>query len=205
MKRCCGRRGKNFSACDLHPHLWRRYARIIWSQDGRKSVAEIGYSSNQNNLKESTFGVGARKQKDILSDGFMRRLHKRMFGTTWRWAGQFRTSDKNIGGTWWKIPTDLKNICDDVTIWIESGSYPPDEIAARFHHRLVAIHSFPNGNGRHARTITDLLLVQRLGRPRFTWGSGNPVDSGGCRRKYIDALRSADRYDYQPMMDFVRT
>jgi Fic-DOC domain mobile mystery protein B len=159
----------------------------------------------QDNITAGEAWAFARKQKDILSDGFMRRIHKRMFGTVWRWAGQFRTSDKNIGGTWWNIPTELKNLCDDVAIWIETGSYPPDEIAARFHHRLVAIHLFPNGNGRHARTMTDLLLVQRLGRPRFTWGSGNLVNSGACRRQYIDALRSADQYDYQPLMDFVRT
>jgi Fic-DOC domain mobile mystery protein B len=159
----------------------------------------------QDNITAGEAWAFARKQKDILGDGFMRRLHKRMFGTVWRWAGQFRTSDKNIGAAWWKISTDLKNLSDDVAIWIDSGSYPPDEIAARFHHRLVAIHLFPNGNGRHARTMTDLLLVQRLGRPRFTWGSGNLVDSGACRRQYIDALRSADRYDYRPLMDFVRT
>lgn len=159
----------------------------------------------QDNITEGEAWAFARKQKDLLSDGFIRRLHKRMFGTVWRWAGQFRKSDKNIGGPWWKIPTELQKLCEDVAVWIESGSYPPDEIAARFHHRLVAIHLFPNGNGRHARTMTDLLLVQRLGRPRFSWGSGNLVDAGECRRRYIDALRAADRYDYQPLMDFVRT
>jgi Fic-DOC domain mobile mystery protein B len=148
-----------------------------------------------------------RQAADALGCVFVYALvpRSRMFGTVWRWAGQYRTSDKNIGAAWWKISTDLKNLCDDVAIWIDSGSYPPDEIAARFHHRLVAIHLFPNGNGRHARTMTDLLLVQRLGRPRFTWGSENLVDSGACRRQYIDALRSADRYDYRPLVDFVRT
>jgi Fic-DOC domain mobile mystery protein B len=159
----------------------------------------------QENITEGEAWAFARKQRDLLSDGFMRRLHKRMFNTVWRWAGQFRKSDKNIGAPWWKIPTELKKLCEDVAVWIESGSYPPDEIAVRFHHRLVAIHLFPNGNGRHARTMTDLLLVQRLGRPRFSWGSGNLVDGGDCRRRYIDALRAADRYDYQPLMDFVRT
>ena len=77
-------------------------------------------------------------------------------------------------------PDRTAKLCEDVAVWIESGSYPPDEIAARFHHRLVAIHLFPNGNGRHARTMTDLLLVQRLGRPRFSWGSGTLVDAGNA-------------------------
>lgn len=159
----------------------------------------------QDNIMEGEAWAFARKQTDILSEGFICRLHKRMFGSVWRWAGKFRRSDKNIGGPWWNVPTELKNLCDDVTVWIESGSYLPDEIAARFHHRLVAIHLFPNGNGRHARTITDLLLVQRLGQSRFSWGSGNLVDAGECRRRYIEALRAADQYDYEPLMEFVRT
>ena len=159
----------------------------------------------QDNIMVGEAWAFARKQKDLLSDGFIRRLHKRMFGAVWRWAGQSRKSDKNIGGPWWKIQTELEKLCEDVTVWIESGGYPPDEIAARFHHRLVAIHLFPNGNGRHARTMTDLLLVQRLGQPRFSWGGGNLTDAGECRRRYIDALRAVDRSDYQPLMDFVRT
>lgn len=89
--------------------------------------------------------------------------------------------------------------------WLEFGSYPPDEIAARFHHRLVTIHLFANGNGRNARTMTDLLLVQLLKRPRFTWGSGNLVDPGDVRRRYIDALRAADRGDYASLLLFVRS
>lgn len=159
----------------------------------------------QDNITAGEALAFARRRKDILSDGFMRRLHKRMFGTVWRWAGQFRTSDKNIGGPWWKIPTDLKNLCDDVAVWIEKETFPSDEIAARFHHRLVVIHLFPNGNGRHARTMTDLLLAQRLGRPRFTWGSRNLIGTGECRKKYIDALRSADGHDYRLLLAFVRT
>jgi Fic-DOC domain mobile mystery protein B len=159
----------------------------------------------QDNITSGETWAFARRRADILSDGFIRRLHQRMFGTVWRWAGRFRTSDKNIGGPWWRIPADLRNLCDDVAVWIGSGSYHPDEIAARFHHRLVSIHAFPNGNGRHARSMTDLLLVQRLERSRFTWGSGNLADPGECRKRYIEALRSADGHDYGPLLEFVRT
>ncbi|OGQ96112.1 MAG: hypothetical protein A2521_02560 [Deltaproteobacteria bacterium RIFOXYD12_FULL_57_12] len=93
----------------------------------------------------------------------------------------------------------------DVTAWMEFASYPPDEIAARFHHRLVSIHLFANGNGRHARLMADLLLVQILNRPRFTWGRENLVQAGNCRQRYIEALQAADQRNYDPLLAFVRS
>ena len=99
---------------------------------------------------------------------------------------------------------ELRNLLDDTRFWIEHGTYEPDEIAARFHHRLVWIHPFPNGNGRHARTAADLLLVA-MGKPRFTWGRENLVDAGQTRQAYVDALRAADAHDYGPLLAFVRS
>lgn len=128
-----------------------------------------------------------------------------MFGNVWRWAGERRTSGKNIGVDIWQIDAGLQDLCADYATWIEYGTYPPDEIAARFHHRLTAIHPFPNGNGRHARLMTDILLVHLLGQPRFTWGSGNLVNAGDCRQQYINALRAADRLDYSQLLAFVRS
>ncbi|QSV44702.1 mobile mystery protein B [Geobacter benzoatilyticus] len=158
----------------------------------------------QDNIAEGEAWAFGRRQKNILNEAFIRGLHKRMFGHVWRWAGEFRRSDKNIGVTWWQVPIELRKLCDDVVAWIALDTYPPDEIAVRFHHRLVVIHPFANGNGRHARTMTDLLLVQVLRRPRFTWGSGNLVNVGDCRRCYIEALRAADRHDYQLLLEFVQ-
>lgn len=147
----------------------------------------------------------ARKQrKEILDEGFLRRLHKQMFGETWRWAGTFRKSDKNIGVDWLRIGVEVKNLLDDVRYQIENNSLPPDEIAVRFHHRLVAIHPFPNGNGRHARLMADL-LAERLGRPRFTWGSASLVDANETRQRYIAALQAADARDIAPLLAFARS
>ncbi len=147
----------------------------------------------------------ARKQrKEILDEGFLRRLHQQMFGETWKWAGEFRKSDKNIGVDWLNIGVELKKLLDDTRYQIEHASYPPDEIALRFHHRLVAIHPFPNGNGRHARLMADL-LVERLGRPRFTWGSRSLVDAGDTRKRYIAALQAADARDTTPLQAFARS
>ena len=127
-----------------------------------------------------------------------------MFSRVWKWAGTFRRSAKNIGVDAYKIPIDLRQLLDDCRYWIEHGTYEPDEIAARFHHRLVLIHPFPNGNGRHARTAADLLLVA-LGHPRFTWGRANLVNAGETRDAYIAALHGADDRDIAPLLAFVRS
>lgn len=159
----------------------------------------------QENISEAEAWAFRRKPKDILTIGFLKRMHKRMFGTVWRWAGKRRTSGKNIGVDVWQIDTGLQNLCADCATWIECGTYPPDEIAACFHHRLTAIHPFPNGNGRHARLMTDILLVHLLGQPRFSWGSGSLVNAGDCRQQYITALRAADRLDYSLLLAFARS
>lgn len=159
----------------------------------------------QENIAEAEAWGFRRAQTDILSDGFIKRLHKRMFGHVWRWAGSYRRTGKNIGLPAWQIATELRTLCADCATWIEQGTYPPDEIAVRFHHRLTAIHPFANGNGRHARLMTDILLAHLLKQPRFTWGSGNLVNAGDCRTQYINALRAADRHDYGPLLTFVRS
>lgn len=159
----------------------------------------------QENISEAEAWAFRRKPKDILTIGFLKRMHKRMFGNVWRWAGERRTSGKNIGVDMWQIDTGLQDLCADCATWIEFGTYPPDEIAARFHHSLTAIHPFSNGNGRHARLMTDILLVHLLGQPRFTWGSGNLVNAGDCRQQYINALRAADRLDYSQLLAFARS
>lgn len=159
----------------------------------------------QDNIKEAEDWAFRRKPRDLLSVDYSCRLHKHMFGTVWQWAGVFRTSGKNIGMDYWTIRPSLKELLEDVKIWIDQKVYPPDEIAARFHHRLVSIRLFANGNGRHARLMADLLLVHILDRPRFTWGSKSLVQAGECRASYICALRAADRHDYEPLQAFVRS
>lgn len=147
----------------------------------------------------------ARKQrKEILNEGFLRQLHKQMFGETWKWAGDFRKSDKNIGVDWLNIGVELKKLLDDVRYQVEHNAFPGDEIAVRFHHRLVSIHPFPNGNGRHARMMADL-LVERLGKARFTWGSKSLVDPNDTRKQYIAALQAADARNIAPLLAFARS
>ena len=144
------------------------------------------------------------RKRDVLNEAYLRRLHKQMFQDVWTWAGEFRTSARNIGVEPWRIVTELRELRENVRYWIAHQTYTADEIAARFHHKLVWIHCFANGNGRHGRLATDLLLVN-LGQPRFTWGRQSLVNAGDTRRSYVAALRAADNRDIQPLLKFVRS
>ena len=158
----------------------------------------------QENIVEAMQWLKSARPREILDETFIRKLHQRMFGRVWKWAGQFRTSDKNIGIAKERIGVELRNLCADTKAQIEHASYPPDEIACRFHHRLVWIHPFPNGNGRHARLITDLLLEKVLRRPPFTWGGMSGIPEGDVRAAYLDALRAADKGDFRRLTEFIR-
>ena len=147
---------------------------------------------------------GYKRTRSVLSIKFLNDLHKRMFGKVWKWAGQYRKTGKNIGVDAYKIQIELKQLVDDDAYWIELSTYEPDEIAARFHHRLVYIHPYPNGNGRHARMAADLLL-RSMEQEAVTWGSENLTDPGRTRSQYITALRAADEHDYGPLFKFVRS
>ncbi|HQS57755.1 MAG: cell filamentation protein Fic [Gallionellales bacterium 35-53-114] len=145
-----------------------------------------------------------RQRKDILNEAFVRQLHQKMFGETWSWAGSFRKSNKNIGVDWQQVSVKLRDLLSDTQYQIDHAIYPPEEIVVRFHHRLVLIHPFPNGNGRHARLMADL-LIQKLGQARFTWGSQSHTALTETRTRYIAALRAADGGDIQALLAFVRS
>lgn len=159
--------------------------------------------AEQANILEADAWAFSRK-RNVLDERFLNSLHKRMYGNVWRWAGTYRNSQKNIGVAFYKIPTELRALLDDSRFWVEHDTHPPDEIAARFHHRLVAIHCYPNGNGRHARLAADLLL-KAMGRNPFSWGRTRRVDAGATRAAYVAALREADNHDYGPLFAFARS
>lgn len=131
------------------------------------------------------------------------KLHQQMFGEVWTWAGEFRRTERNIGIDPSHVSVEVRKLCDDFRFWMESGTYELDEAAARLHHRLVAIHAFPNGNGRHARLLADAVLLQ-AGARRFTWGQGDLYGTGEVRSRYLAALRAADQYEVGPLLAFVR-
>ena len=140
----------------------------------------------------------------LLDDRFLRDLHRRMFGRVWTWAGRYRTLETNIGISPAGIGVAVRSLVDDARAWVEYATYEPDELAIRFHHRLVAIHPFPNGNGRHGRVAADYLATG-LGRPRFTWGAGLRTDTPSLRREYLTALRKADSGSITRLLVFARS
>ena len=158
----------------------------------------------QENILRAVRWLKRVRSPDVLSEGFCRTLHAKMFDQTWTWAGTFRKSDKNIGCDWTQIGVKLAQLFGNTRWWVDIAAFCPDEIAARFHRDLVWIHPFPNGNGRHARLMADA-LVRSLGQPAFSWGNGgNPVDANEVRARYLAALRAADHGEYQLLLAFVR-
>ena len=160
----------------------------------------------QENIAQAYQWCGKRRDREVVvSEPFLINLHKKMFGKVWQWAGKFRNSNKNIGIDWPQIPIQLRQLISDVAYWIENDTFTSDEIAVRFHHKLVYIHLFPNGNGRHARLATDRLLMDVFGLEPFTWGNTNIDQQGDVRLRYIQALRQADNHSYTALKEFVRS
>jgi Fic-DOC domain mobile mystery protein B len=145
------------------------------------------------------------KRSDLLTDAFARELHKRMFNQTWRWAGRYRKTEKNLGWEVARITEGMRNAFDDARAWMEFSTYSLYEAAVRLHHRLVVIHPWPNGNGRHSRLIADVMIAASKGE-ELTWGSrGNLVAIGDARRRYIEAIQQADAGIFEPLLAFAQS
>jgi len=176
-------------AADLIPqHIQTRDQLNTWEQEN--ILFALKWSLN---MRES-----------VLDDSKLKEMHRRMFDRTWRWAGLYRKSDKNIGDPWAAISTEVRILMQDAKYWVENETYSIDEAAVRLHHRLVAIHPFPNGNGRHSRMWCDTLLRQN-GRPPIKWKSADLDHKTSARQAYISALRAADHNDYSLLFELLLT
>ena len=144
------------------------------------------------------------KLEKILMEKFVKDLHKRMYGDVWKWAGEFRKTEKNIGIPWTQIGIELKNLLDDTKYWIENKTFSPEEIAIRFKHRIVSIHCFPNGNGRHSRMMADIIMESIFGNEIFSWHQSNMVKANETRNQYIKALREADKGNFKQLIEFAK-
>ena len=156
------------------------------------------------NIAQAQVWLMSNKNKEFCSDTFLRELHKKMFGDVWKWAGNYRTSERNIGVAPYQIPIKLMQLFDDVKFWIENKTYSNREIAVRLHHKLVQIHPFPNGNGRVSRLMADLVL-EKLEGSKLYWGNTNLVNVSEIRSSYIEALRKADAGDYTDLLEFTKS
>ena len=160
----------------------------------------------QTNILQGDRWASRQKSRELLDEGFVRELHKRMFDQTWQWAGTFRKSNKNIGVDWPQVSLKLRDLLDNTRYQLEHRVFMDDEIVVRFHHQLVWIHAFPNGNGRHARLMADLLAM-RLGTARMSWGGGSLdiASVSTVRERYLAALRAADQGRFELLIQFARS
>ena len=173
-----------------------------------KSIATRGELDEfeQQNIEDAIQWSLARKFKteQILSESFIKQLHIRMYSSVWKWAGQYRKTNKNIGVDKLEISTTLRSLIDDAKYWLENSVYEPDEFAIRFKHRLVSIHCFPNGNGRHSRMIADIIIEKIYKQPVFSWGDSSISEETDIRDKYLKALRKADKGNFDLLLKFAR-
>ena len=161
----------------------------------------------QQNIEYAIKWTMGRKFKtdQILTEDFVKLVHKKMYGDVWAWAGEFRKTNKNIGVDRSMIAMELHNLLGDCKFWIEKGTYSSDEIAIRFKHRIVQIHCFSNGNGRHSRMMGDLIIEKIFDKPVFSWGANSDLaKAGGVRSEYIHAVKAADGNDLSGLLDFAR-
>lgn len=164
------------------------------------TLEELNNWEHENIIEGRKWALNSRvlNRNDIFNSDFILKLHKKMFDKAWKWAGTLRTSGKNIGCEPYEIRGELKKLYDDVSFWIENKTYTIEQVAIIFHHRLVKIHIFPNGNGRHARLAADCIMKKFVSNKKIEWGS---EISGKFRRDYIVALQKADKGNYQELFD----
>ena len=161
----------------------------------------------QQNIEQAIQWILGRsfKPEVVFTENFIRTVHKRMYFEVWAWAGELRKTNKNIGIDKWLIPIELKYLLDDARYWHENNTYTPDEIALRFKHRLVSIHCFSNGNGRHSRLMADIIIEKIYKQPLFSWGAAKLSNEGDTRTAYLNAVKVADKGDYSLLLAFARS
>lgn len=166
--------------------------------------AQLNELEQANIIEARIWGMRPRvlRRPDLLTDYFARELHRRMFSGVWKWAGKYRTSEKNIGGEWHRISADMRVLLDNARYWVEHDTYPLAEAAVRLHHQMVVIHPWPNGNGRHARLMADIMMAAHQA-PALSWGANRDLARrGATRTDYIAAMKEADRCDIGPLCRF---
>src|SRR5258708_4203339 len=165
---------------------------------------ELNEAEAQNILRGQEWARRSRAStlSDMLSDEYLLRLHKQMFGDVWKWAGKFRERETNIGVPPHSIRTNLRQLYEEVRGWLEFRAYPPDEIAIRLHYRVVTIHPIANGNGRHARMLVHMTMIRHFGLKPLKWGGSALRDLDVNRKVYIDSLAPADKRDFAPLLAF---
>lgn len=191
-------------ADDATPLSAEEQAALIPSLSTRAELNQLE-RLNINDARVWAMRKSVLRRPDLVSDGFARELHRRMFNQVWSWAGRYRITEKTLGWEVHRLAEGVRNVCDDAKAWFEHSTYPLPEAAVRLHHRLVLIHPWPNGNGRHARLMADIVVAAKGGK-ELTWGAGQDlVNAGEVRQRYIDSIRQADQGKIGPLVAFAQS
>ena len=140
----------------------------------------------------------------LFSKEFQDKLHIKMLGQVWEWAGKTRTRETNIGVMPHQIEIERKKLNDDAVFWCEATVMTPKELAITFHHKLIQIHCYPNGNGRHGRIMADLIVEKLYEMKRLDWITEDMLHEGEARDIYIDAMKSADDNSYKLLFGLIK-
>ena len=172
-----------------------------------RTHGELNEVEAANIIRGQEWALSARGMRlpGMLSDTFLQRLHAAMFDEVWKWAGQYRQHDTNIGVPAHAIRVQLRHLYDEARGWLEYKSYEPEEFAVRLHYRVVTVHPFANGNGRHARMLAHLVMVRHFDLQPLPWGGSLLGGADANRKAYVDALIAADHHDFAPLLAFARS
>lgn len=146
--------------------------------------------------KQATLTSRKSRVPNMLSVEYLRELHSRMFNDVWDWAAQIPSTElqNEFAASVPGIRPQLSILyADAIEYWLNDKRMTPEEFAVRVHHRVVKIHPFRNGNGRHSRLLADLLLSENFGLETFTWGGSAQLGAGDLyRQPYLEGLKAAD-------------
>ena len=177
---------------------------LLPSVTTRNELNEVEQRNIENAIRWTMERRRRFTSEEVLTQDFILTLHRRMLGNVWAWAGTFRKSNKNLGVDKFQIPMEIRTLLDDCRFWMLNKTFSQDEMAIRFKHRIVSIHCFANGNGRHSRLMADILIEKVLGQELFTWGTISLIQTAEFRSSYLRALKEADKGNYQPLLKFAR-
>lgn len=165
---------------------------------------ELNEAEAANIIRGQDWALRTRRARlaDMLSHTFLQRLHEAMLGELWTWAGEYRGRDTRIGVPHPQVPESLHTVLEDARTGLKHTTYSPEEFAIRLHYRIVTVHPFRNGNGRHARMVGDVALIRHFNRPAFPWGRSPIRTADAVRQAYRDAVVAADHHDFLPLLAF---
>ena len=161
------------------------------------------------NIVNATDWIDNGRIDDPFTATFYRTLHTKMYDEVWAWAGELRSQTGEVthpGSRPEDVGRDIARVAMDFhREWEALNDHDHLlPLIARYHHQLVLVHPFNNGNGRWSRLAADAVLQRLANQPPLTWATDTLVVDSAERKAYIAALKKADNGDIAPLFDYLR-